>query len=92
MKSRDPAKDYAWFMRQPENIAHYAGKIVLLHHRTVLGSGADYTEAAEDARRRAAAEDRALPPQDEVLMFTVLKPIGFDPDYFGATPVRQQEA
>lgn len=90
-KYRDPAKDYAWFMRQPEYTDRYDGKVVLLYHHTVLGSGADYLEAVEDARQRAAAENRELPLK-EALVFTVRKPLGFGPEYFLDTPpVRRPE-
>ncbi|HKI30520.1 MAG TPA: hypothetical protein VKA46_01415 [Gemmataceae bacterium] len=84
-KSRDPGKDYAWFMRQPGNIARYAGQVVLLRHHTVLGSGADHRQAFEDARRRAEAENREL-PQDDLIYFPVAEPGLFDRDTFGAIP------
>jgi hypothetical protein len=88
-KYRNPAKDYAWFLRQPGNVAGYAGQVVLPHHHTVLGSGADHEAAMEDVRRRAAAEKRTL-PQDDLIIFAVSEPGWFDPDYFGGTPIREQ--
>jgi hypothetical protein len=88
-KYQDPIKEYVWFVRQPENIARYRGQVVILHHRVVLGSGAGHLEAMEDARRRAAADNRAL-PQDDVMAFPVPDPGWFEPDAFGGTPLRRQ--
>jgi hypothetical protein len=85
MTSREAGKEYAWFMRQPDNIARYKGQVVILHHRTVLGSGADHMEAMEDAQRRAAADNRPL-PQADLIAFPVYEPSWLPPEFFGDTP------
>jgi len=86
----DPNKEYAWFVRQQENIDRYRGQVVALHNRVVLGSGAGHLEALEDARRRAEAEGRTLPEQ-ELFFFPVPNPGWFAPEFFGGTPLRGQE-
>jgi hypothetical protein len=55
-----PAADYDWFMNQPDLRARYAGLLVILRNRVVLGSGSDHAQALEDARRRATEEKRPL--------------------------------
>jgi hypothetical protein len=57
----DPAANYDWFMSQWELRNRYAGQVVILHDRKVLGSGTNYREAEESMRAAAAAENRKLP-------------------------------
>ncbi len=90
-RSQDSATDYARFLSQADLVARCAGRIVLLHQRRVLGSGDDYPAALADAQRQAEVEKRSLPPHDEVLVMSVVAPVGFDPEFFGNTPARRPE-
>jgi hypothetical protein len=73
--------DYTWLMTHPELRVRYAGKAVILHNRTVLGSGIDHLEAEENMRAAAAAENRQLPKYG-LFYAHVPELVDFPPGYF----------
>jgi hypothetical protein len=59
--------DVTWFLGQAGLVQRYAGNVVLLYHRQVVGRGEDHVQAKEDARRYFEARGEALPPPSELL-------------------------
>jgi hypothetical protein len=56
-----PQEDYDWWLGQSDLREQYAGRVVILHNRSVLGSGANHREAFDNARRLAEEQGRTLP-------------------------------
>jgi hypothetical protein len=69
--------DYQWCLQQKDVLALHQGQVVVFHHRTFLGSGADHHEAMENVRRRAAEEGRPLPAHG-LLFLAVPEPLPAD--------------
>ena len=63
--------DLRWFVSQPEHFERYAGLVVLLRDREVIGSGRDELEALADAQQRAAQQGKTLPPSHELFSWIV---------------------
>lgn len=61
--------DYEWALHDPEVRARYAGKIVVVYRKQVLGAGKSYKVAWAAARRR-----RDCPEKHEVAMPVVPHP------------------
>src|SRR5205807_1241858 len=82
-----PEELYNWCLSQPEIVAKYKGKVVLLHGRSVVGGGLDALEAWEDAQKRAAAENRPPPPIHELLQVSVPEHLWFDGEFDEPIPI-----
>jgi hypothetical protein len=63
--------EYLWCLAQPEIMDAYPGRVVVVHNRTIMGSGRDHLEALEDARQRAAQRNEALPKPYDMLFIPV---------------------
>jgi hypothetical protein len=77
-----PEELYAWCLSQPDLVEKYKGQVVLLHGRSVVGSGLDALEAWADAQRRAATENRFPPPIHELLQVSVPEHLWFDGEFY----------
>jgi hypothetical protein len=84
--------DYDWCLSQPPEVLRpYAGQVIVVHQRTILGSGVDHREALENARQQVAAHGRPFP--EVGLVFVVVpQPVHFDPKLFAITPDRPTES
>lgn len=60
-------QEYLWCLGQRDIQKQYAGKIVILYHRQILGSGNTHREALQDARSRATASGQTVPEVSEFL-------------------------
>jgi hypothetical protein len=60
----DPAADYDWFLSRQDARERFAGQVVILHQRRIVGSGGDYWEALEDFRRGFQGQPGNLPDRD----------------------------
>jgi hypothetical protein len=66
---REKNDDYEWALHDPEVRRRYAGKIVVVHRKQVLGAGKTFRAAWAAARRR-----RRCPAKREVAMAVVPYP------------------
>jgi hypothetical protein len=78
--------DYLWALGEPAITDRYPGKVVVLHQRTVLGSGRDDLEALADARQGAAGGGRPLPDVWELLFVPVPERAWFPPESSPSKP------
>ncbi len=71
-------EDYRWWYHQGDNRLRYAGQVIVLHQRELVGSGPDMNEAWEAAQRWFAERGRSFPDASELLCLPV--PPTLDPD------------
>jgi hypothetical protein len=69
-------------MRQADILRDYAGRVIVLHERQVLGSGRDHLEALDDARQRVEAAGQSLPERAALLFVAVPETLAFHPLFF----------
>src|ERR1700730_2937858 len=70
--------DYFWCLNQPDVLERYAGQVVVLHNRVVLGSGPGHLQAKEDARRQVETRGETLPPAADLLFVVIPEQVWFD--------------
>jgi hypothetical protein len=75
-------QDWRWCMGQANILRDYAGQVIVLHERQVLGSGQGHLEALEDARQRVEAAGQSLPERAALLFVVVPEPVTFPPLFF----------
>jgi hypothetical protein len=63
-------QDWQWCMGQADILRDYAGQVIVLHERQVLGSGQGHLEALEDAQQRVEAAGQSL-PEDPALIINL---------------------
>jgi hypothetical protein len=63
--------DYLWCLNQRDLRERYAGQVVILHNRVVLGSGYSGAEARADARQRLEARGESMPAENALLIMIV---------------------
>ncbi len=68
---RRKQEEFFWCLRQPRIVNMYAGQVVVVHDRVILGNGPNSGEALEDARKKAAERGTALPAPGELLFVPI---------------------
>src|SRR5262245_11051064 len=63
--------DGRWCLSQPDILKRYAGRVVVVHNRTILGSGRDDLEARDDAFRQAQTMGSTLPAERDLLFLVI---------------------
>jgi hypothetical protein len=61
--------DYQWGLHDPEVVAKYAGKVIVVFRRKIWGVGKTHTDAWTAAQRR-----RGCPAKDQVAVVVVPPP------------------
>src|SRR4051812_43354057 len=72
--------DYFWCLNNKESREKYAGRVVALCGRTVLGSGRDDLEASEDVKRNLETRGEPVPSQHENQFIVIPEVYGLE-DY-----------
>jgi hypothetical protein len=70
--------DYFWCLNQVDLRERYAGQVVMMHRRVVLGSGASVAEARDEAKRCLEARGETLPSESDLLIMIVPSQLWMD--------------
>jgi hypothetical protein len=71
--------DALWFLGQQELVERYAGSVVVLHNRQVIGRGKNHSQAKDDACRQVQEKGEVLPPLSELLFIPLPAPPDTEP-------------